>query len=127
MYVSDLRERLGRHMEQMIAQSERAMQYWIKVPVNQLGNKYLEKSKELVVALTQGEGDIKQITRELSFLCFLIGEHGPEIKEVTSRSKGAPITEVRVDPDVEKEKEERAAWEKKNKKTKAVKKEDWRG
>lgn len=128
LYISDMRERLRKFMEHMAARSERSMGYWEKVPIHRLGDEYLKRTEELIKALTTGKGDVETMGMDIAFLCFLVSVKGPEIKEILSRTKGADIQEIRVNPDEEQEKADRAAWEQKKKgKTSEKGREDWRG
>jgi hypothetical protein len=85
----------------------------------------LNRFESVARSIINGEGNVTDNAIAASFILFLISEKGPEIQEKISRSKGANITETKVEePDPDRE-----AWERKQreKKSGSPGAEDWRG
>ena len=130
--MQEMHEKLRRFFEQVDASSAHAWRFWKQVPPLQVGDYIVKHTKDVVDALTTGDGDVRRRCIELAFVAFCLAEKHNEIINVTIPSiKNSPVRETMAPSDSDQaEADERARWHKKHGKVDSkptLVNEPWRG
>ncbi len=122
---SEMREKLRIFHEQMDKRSGHAWRYWDKLPPIRTAEYITNLTKDVILCITDGKGDLRLKCLDLAFVAFAISEKGPAIQEVSYKVKQALVQESETSDDAEAEAKEKQDWLDKRKETKG--KESWRG
>jgi hypothetical protein len=119
-----MNEKLRRFVEYLISRSGRGLKYWESLPPYRVADHFMSKVKELVDCLTDGQGDLNEISLDIAFMAFMFFERGASVQEIVSRVKNTGAVE-RMAP--EEADLDRKKWEMGKDKTPDKPTDYWRG